>query len=447
MSKVVFLIMFLIIGTACSLMEPETERKEEELLSINSPLDERVIPEYDPNENYELTLWSYFSDGWDEAIEEFQKDHRNIEIEVKTFPFEEYQEVYFNALVNGNVPDIMVFDSDHFGSFTAIEGLENLKDPPYSAGKYKGDFSTHLWEVGLSFDQEKLIGIPFNTSPLVTFYRADIMEEYGFPSEPEELAVFMEDPKNWLTIGETLKKDDRWITQWINEIMHIYNSGTGLYSNQLDFLRDNEEFVEGIDVAKEAYRLGIVANFDVWSPIGNSKLQSDQLVMLYLGAWGAGQLETWVPEQKGKWRMTRLPFNIFGWSNSTILSIPRDSDNKAAAWRFIEHYTFEAMMNGTVGSVPGYLSARNNANTIHHQNEFFGGQYDQALFEELMSQTKEHKLTPLDQRAKTIWDVHLSQGVEWGVDTKEILDRINAQLEAELGRERNILLDNLQSSP
>jgi len=44
----------------------------------------------------------------------------------------------------------------------------------------------------------------FLTSPVVTFYRADVMEENGFPSEPEELAKFIEKSENLMAIAKKL---------------------------------------------------------------------------------------------------------------------------------------------------------------------------------------------------------------------------------------------------
>jgi len=52
--------------------------------------------------------------------------------------------------------------------------------------------SKDIWESNKSLDGKRLLAMTFLTSPVVTFYRADVMEENGFPSEPEELAKFIE---------------------------------------------------------------------------------------------------------------------------------------------------------------------------------------------------------------------------------------------------------------
>lgn len=392
------------------------------------------------NDPIELTVWSYYATGWEDVFKEFQKEYPNVSINIDAYDYQIYTKKFMNSLENGDVPDIMITDSEQFGNFNSLNVLEDLLEPPYNYGQYKNDVPESLWKVGQSFDRKKVIGVPFSTTPLVTYYRADLMEKYGFPSDPEELGEYMEDPKNWLKIAETLKDDNIFIAQWLTDIMDIYNSGTPLYDEDLQFLRNNATFRQAINVSRKAHQNGLLGHNDVWMPVGEKAIKEDKVAMLYFGSWGAGQIEAWAPEQAGKWRVTRLPFDTYGWSNSSIFSIPKDSKNKEAAWKFIEFYNLKYVKRGLYGTVPAFLSTRNNEKTVNIKNDFLGGQEDQRFYEDLLKKTKEHTITPLDQKTNTLWVNSVNQGIEWGSSTDEIIESVLGDIQVKLGNQKQILL-------
>ncbi|MFA9556589.1 ABC transporter substrate-binding protein [Evansella sp. AB-rgal1] len=432
-------LLFFIYG--CVVKEENNSYHEDESI-IDSTLEENVDHNSSPDDII-LTMWSYYSDGWDNIIEQFESIHDGITIELETISYGNYPQEYFKSFVEGNTPDIVVIDSPHIGDFKAVEGLENLLYEPYEARIYENDFSESLWDTGKSLDGNQLIGIPYVTAPFVAFYRADIMEQYGYPADPEKLAVFMEDPANWLEMVSELAKDNIWMVQWPMEVLRIYESGTGMFDNSLNFQRNNESFLEAIDLAQTIHKNSLYSSKDIWSPVGQEAIKNDQYAMLYLGTWGTGLLNEWVPEQAGKWRMTRLPFNVYGWMNSSILSIPEASENKDLAWEFIKFSSFELPMEGFQSMTMGYLPSRNNPKIIDYESEFLGGQREQELIEKLMAQTKEHTLTPLDIRANEIWYEKMYGMLEWGYDADEILVSIEETLDMTLGQEREILLRHI----
>src|SRR5699024_2495603 len=56
-------------------------------------------------------------------------------------------------------------------------------------------------------DQDEMYGFPIHTHPYVTLYRVDILEEYGFPTDPEKLGDYLADLDNWLEIVTRLDDD------------------------------------------------------------------------------------------------------------------------------------------------------------------------------------------------------------------------------------------------
>lgn len=438
-SKVIFFILLLLISIVligCS--RSSTSKKETGLLN-NSQSTSKTVK---TGKIIHLKLWSYYSAGWKTAISAFEQSHPNIKITVKTFSFDSYSKSYLNALTKKQGPDLMIFDSGAFSNFNSLDALVDLTKAPYSASKYKGDFPKSLWQVGYSFDGKRLIGIPFDTVPEVTYYRADIMKKFGFPSDPTQLGDFMENPKHWLQIAETLKQHNKFIMQWTFDPIAIYDSSTGLFNRNMQFLRTGSHFDDAINLDSIATGKGLAANADVWNETGQSLLKNNQLVMLYLGAWGTSNLEKWVPNQKGKWRVTRLPFNLYGWSGSSIISIPKNSKHKKAAWEFIHDYAFSKQSNAGIGQITGYLKSTSHVDLLSHQSDYLGGEYDQKLYENLGKKMKEPILSPLDSDAYNIWQQTISSGIDKQLKPTNIIKNVESNLNKQLGEEINILKTN-----
>lgn len=424
-------IIFLIGGCA---------KKED--IDKNSITSEEIIIEREDND---LVIWSHYEIN-DDIINGFKGKYPEINVKVRVFPFKDYQKYYLAALSAEEVPDIMIMDSTNFGSFNTLDVFEDLSSEPYDANRYKEDFDKEMWEVGSSFDRKSLIGLPIASAPIVTYYRRDIMEEYGLPSEPEDLATYMENPENWIEIGLKFKEDGRYLCQWAADPVTIVNSSIGYFDSNLNYLKDTELFSESINIAKKSRELGLVAYKDIWTEEGEEYIREGKFPMLYLGSWGADQIKEWVPEQSGKWRVTRLPFNVYGWNNSTLMSIPNKAVKKKEAWAFTEYYTFEKKQYDTIGNVTAYIPFRNNKELIEHTNEYLGGQKDQELYELVLSKTQEYPVTSLDAKAYDIWVSKVNQGLQQKYDTKTIIENINKEIEESLKTDKKILLDSIKGN-
>ena len=396
------------------------------------------------NEDVVIELWSYYEMG--DVIASFEKENPGIKVNLTTFDYDEYELEYKKSLLKDTGDgDLFIIDSNEFGEFNTIRGLEDLSKSDYTAMNYKDDFDEDLWEVGKSLDKSKLLGLAISSAPIVTYYRADIMEKYGFPSDPEELAEFMKDPENWLKIGKTLRADGIHIVQWVAETIKIATSNMPYFNENLEYQRDNDIFRDAITIARDARSLSIPAFADIWSDDGEKLLKEGKLAMLYLGSWGASELEGKVPEQSGLWRATALPFGVYGWNNASMISMAANSTKKEAAWKFIEYYVFKYNDKERVGNVAGYLPLREIEN-LDRENEFLGGQKEQKLYEDLMSKTKEYPVTPLDSEAFELWDNIVNDGIENGLSSDKIMENIRLQVELNFKDQREVLLNNMKST-
>ncbi len=396
-------------------------------------------------EKVEITIWSCYG-NWDEAIEKFEKQYPYIKIKLRIIPYDECKEQYMEALNTGEGPDIFVMDDSIFSNFNCMSGFEDLFEAPYYAGRYKEDIPETLWRLGMSFDKKKLLGIPCETTSLVTYYRADIMEQYGFPTDPEELAKFMENPSNWLEIAHTLKKDNKWILNYPADIIKLYDSSKSIFNENMEFNRQDRTFYTAIDTLKTIYKSSLASYINVWSTEGQQALRDDKIAMLYLGSWGGEELQKWVPSQSGKWRVTRLPFNLYGSNNSVIMSINAKSENKLFAWTFIQYYIFSYKTNCVNGAIPAYLRLKTKINIESYSNQFLGGQKEQLLYQDLVSELNTHTITPLDEEANVIWHDHIINGISRGLQPNIIITNAKEEINNTYKEDRKILLGTLKNN-
>lgn len=389
-----------------------------------------------------LTLWTYY-EGFEWIVEEFNKVNHNVRIRVEVFPSENYAQRCLEAIIRNEGPDLIVLDSPHIEVFNGNEAMQDLLEEPFSADIYKNDFTESLWRLASSFDQKRLIGIPIASTPMLTYYRADIMEQYGFPTDPEKLAEYMKDPNNWLNIAHALKKDNKYIAQWASEPIRIYETGTGFFNDKLQFLRNSDEFYKGINASREVKKSGLALNIDVWSNEGNQAVRDGKLAMLYFGTWGAEQIKSWVPEQAGKWRATALPFGVKGWFNSTIISINSTSKYKEEAWDFIRFSTLNADNYYGQGYIPVYLPVRNKSDDNGYKEPFLGGQETLKDYKKIGDSVREPIITPLDGKANEIWYANIDKSITNDVDPKEFIGGIEEEIMEKIEEDKEALLDNL----
>ncbi|MGL4772419.1 MAG: ABC transporter substrate-binding protein [Clostridium sp.] len=395
------------------------------------------------DEEVVLNLWSHYG-GFEDLIEGFQKEYPNIKVNVETFKYEDYEVAYKESLaMDKGEADLFVIDSNHFGNFNSINALEDLLKPEYNIAEYEEGFDKELWELGKSLDKKELVGLPIATAPIVTYYRADILEKYRFPSDPDELAKFMENEENWFNMAKTLSEDGYYAVQWPAELVRIMTSNMPYFDENLEYQRDNEEFERAISIALKAESMDIPADTDIWADKGSQYLKEGKFAMLYLGSWGANDLASVVGDQAGKWRVTSLPFGAHGWNNASIMSIAKNSEKKDAAWKFIEYSAFKYNDPNKVGSVPGYLPLRENY-TKDITNPFLGGQYEQEVYRKTLAETEEYEVSPFDTAAFEIWDYEVRRGIDESLTAEQVRKNINESIDKKLGNEIEALKKKLE---
>ncbi|HPT90724.1 MAG TPA: extracellular solute-binding protein [Acetivibrio sp.] len=394
----------------------------------------------EPTEEVEIKFWTY-NNGWSRIIKSFETIHPKIKINVERFPFEEISKEYKKAVLAGNGPDILYLDSGYYYEYTTGEYFEDLLKEPYLAGRYEKDFPEDMWECNKSLNGNRLISMTFLTSPFVTYYRADIMEENGFPSEPNEFGKFIENPDNLIAIAKKLKSKGQYIFQMPTDLINLLGSSTGVFDKDLNFVRDSSTFVDMLDLSKKIYQSQYILGADLWSDIGREAIKNDKLVMIItMGSWGTGTIQEIAPEQAGKWRIAKLPLGLTPWYSDTKLAIDSQSKNKKWAWLFLEYVVTQQEGGENIDMISGYLPARKNMKIMLRENVFYGDQLAQPLFEDLALNMVQYRQSPLDGKALEIFNQKILEAIENDIDSKKAIRDIADEVKRSVEEERKALL-------
>ena len=148
------------------------------------------------------------------ALEKFIKSHPELDVSYEKEVAAEWKKDWTTALAAGDGPDVFVYPAEQAGWSATLDIFEDLSQPAYQLEALQPLLSDAEWVETLSFDRTKRVHIPVYTYPAMLFYRADILEQNGYPSDPDELATYLENKSNWLNMARDLYAKDHVVMEW-----------------------------------------------------------------------------------------------------------------------------------------------------------------------------------------------------------------------------------------
>ncbi|MFC4101567.1 ABC transporter substrate-binding protein [Paenibacillus xanthanilyticus] len=327
-------------------------------------------------------------------------------------------EDFIHKLAADPAPDIIIAENAQANDLVAFDLFEDLGQAPYKAAeRIQND-----WFNGLtlspfrSLDGQSLIAIPKDYPMMGTFYRADILAQYGFPAEPEALATFMEDPANWLRMAKTLQAAGHSIMTNGTDILNLGAAGKGFFTPQGGYARNTPDLIPIASVMLEAEQAQLPSFLNMWDELGQQAIRDEKLIMLYMGEWGGDLLKEWDPEHADQWAFTRLPFNAYAVHGGTYYAILEASANKKAAWDYIR------------------LSLEQETNYRENRPGW-----------KWMAEMNDYWPSPLAGTAEEIWYKHMYEPRPAGLTATQLLSAIKARTMEKLGGELQVLREVVQT--
>lgn len=395
-----------------------------------------------------ITVW-----GWpaaDVAYESFLPDfkqvHPDIELDIQMMPTAEEHDKLLTALAAGaGAPDVGMIEINYIDNFVVQGGLVNLLDDPFNAGQYKQDMVEYKWTQATAPDG-RLVAFPWDIGPATYFYRRDLFEQAGLPSEPEEVEALT---STWLDFIEVCKQltnpdENRWAIGNASDIVYIYHAHRNLFDEDWNVAVNGPNTVRLLKLAQQAREAGVDAKVSNWSPEWQTLLGNGGIAMQVAGCWFGGFLKGWLkPEDvdwSGKWGIFHVPEDPGQNWGGSFLAIPEQSPKKEAAWAFIEfalaRKDSQNKMFEAVDYFPAYIPAFDDP-LYQEPDPFFGGQQTRKIWINIaLNLIEPFVTTPMDAQAEQLLMSYVTQALDQGLDAQQVLDEAAREIEQQTAFDR-----------
>lgn len=335
----------------------------------------------DANEPVELELWCWQSSLNDAMLEQVSEVFPNIKVNVNKFNSENMEEKVMTAIASGtDLPDILAMDDWVSTLLPDADKFYNLYD--LGAGDYQDQYVEWKWKKAETVDG-KLIGFPIDAGPTAMFYRADLFEAAGLPTEPEEVTEMFATWDGALEAAKQMKEktgvsmfDFTKNLYW----MMICQQEHNLVDENNQFIGDSEEAKEAFYKAAEFtdYTFGMDSMYGTeWA----AAMNNGDVAAYCSAVWTIDMLKNDAPDTAGKWRVAQQPGGPANYGGS-CLGIPATSEHPEEAFQVItwlqnaENQIIQLKENSLFPTNLGALDSEE----ILKEEEFFGGQMVNETF-------------------------------------------------------------------
>jgi len=234
------------------------------------------------------------------------------------------------------VPDIIGINDDVATYFPNADQFHDLRE--LGAGKVESEYLPWKWKLGIT-PENKMMAFPMDTGPTALFYRRDIFERAGLPTEPADVAAAAPDWNSYIELGKKLKQavPGSVITDNITSVFDYalsqlpkrWMTPDGRYIGADDHIKN------AWDLAIRVVKEGLSANAQGGSTDANAVITNGRLVAFMGAVWWA-QLgpKNAAPATKGNWRVTSAPGGP-GNRGGSFLGITKYCKDPEAAMAFI----------------------------------------------------------------------------------------------------------------
>lgn len=347
----------------------------------------------------ELTVWAMGAEG--EALgvlaEAFTEENPDVTVNVTPIAWDVAHDRLITAIAGDATPDVSQLGSTWAGEFAETGALEPVPDSIDSEAFFEGIWDTNLVE-------DTAYGVPWYVETRLLYYRTDIAEAAGI-TEP---------PSTWdelFTMAQAMKEEggaENGISltvgtgSWQNYLPFVWSNGGDVTAEDGSFSLDSPEAVEALEYYDSFFEAGLVSPQPEGFDITPAFVQGSY-PMFFSGPWHLALIEEAGGEDfADQWAIAPMPTgdsatSFVGGSN---LAVFEGSDNRDAAWKFIEFLTqpeVQAQWFDQVGALPSVQSA--------WDSESLSGDEQLAVFGQQLEDAKSPPSIPTwEELAATIDD-------------------------------------------
>jgi len=286
-------------------------------------------------------------------MEAFNEAYPDITVEFVNYSPSEVAQNLALAIQGGTgAPDVALMETNQVPRIVELGGLVDLTDrlEPDLA-----DFNAPALAAGVK--DASYYAVPWDVGPVVLYYRRDIFEAAGLPSEPEAVDELVATWDDFFAVCQTIKTETGLPCFSLNRASNygdiwtniLWSQGIGWWDEQDNLTINTPAHVEALEILGRFWEADLVSDDLEWTDGWYATLNETALeggtvppvATLPIAGWMGGFLKNWAaPDTTGLWGVVRLPAVASDGVRSSnqggsSYTIPAQSANIEAAWAFI----------------------------------------------------------------------------------------------------------------
>lgn len=289
-----------------------------------------------------LTVDTFGNFGYDALFKQYEAAHPGVKIKHRNVVrLDDYTPRLQQWLAAGEgAGDVLALEEGILVQFkNQPDKFVNLLD--HGADSLKSNFLDWKWELGMTSDGKKLIGLGTDIGPLGMCYRTDLFEKAGLPTNRDEVSKlwptwddFIETGKQFAAANTGASFMDGANAQYNTILIQEAGKDEGVtYFDKSDklIIETNPAVKAAFDKTIEMIGAGVSANLASFSPEWSAGFKQGSFAAISCPSWMLGIIEdNSGPENKAKWDVAAVPGGGGYWGGSW-LAVPEQSQHKKEA--------------------------------------------------------------------------------------------------------------------
>jgi len=284
----------------------------------------------------DLTLW-YWGGGLSDKVVADAKTHFAADITLTASSVGgDFKQKLVTTLAAGgkSVPDITGIKGEDMASF--IPSASRFLD--LNELGFKNISSQYLaWKTKRAQTPDgKQLGFPIDIGPTGMYYRVDLFEQAGLPTDPAKVAAQVKSWDDFFAAGAQLHRavPKSFPMRNLPELFSIVvNQGTKRFIDEGNhFIGDQDHIRTAWNTAVKGFTSGLDGKVDDNS--WNAAIATGTLGVELGAAWHALDIEQAAPDLKGKWRVAPMPGGPAN-DGGSFLALPKQCRNPDQAFKII----------------------------------------------------------------------------------------------------------------
>jgi lactose/L-arabinose transport system substrate-binding protein len=284
------------------------------------------------------------------VLDAFAKQYPDVQVEVVEYaPADVYQKLPLALQAGTGAPDISLVENSHLAQIVSLGGLTDMTN---WVKPYIDKMNAYKWADAKLDD--KYYAMPWDSGPVVFYYRRDVFEAAGLPSDPDSVSKAVATWDDYFNVCKTIKEKTGSACFSNNKAnnygrlyeMMLWQQGLGYYNDQGQVTVDSPENVATLETLKKFWDADLTSDQLEWTDGWYAELAADTkakpIATLVEAAWMGAFLKGWIaPGTEGKWGVALMPAMKSGDvraanDGGSAFVIPEQSKNKEAAWALTE---------------------------------------------------------------------------------------------------------------